>query len=157
KLTRKPEDGPIFLSITPLWLCLSCPLTSVQSNGHISANPGEQLRFYRRVLQHNESMFMAKFCLDSAGTLLLMVEIPHMVTSLLHLNWAIETLARYHSRNLLEPMHTINQQYKQNGSREQSSNFSPGISETTIRQYIINIQDMQWRLKEELPGFAWHL
>lgn len=160
-LSRKQEEGSIFLSISPHWLCLSTPLKHASANGRPFTNIGEQVRFYRRLLRRNEQMFLTKFGLDSDGDILLMAEIPRMENGVLYLNWALEAMTRYRSKNVQDSEGILHIRRPiaiyEGSSEDQSPRILPGISQETIDQYFRGLQNERWRIKNEARNMTWHL
>jgi hypothetical protein len=154
---RHPEtEEAIYLSITDQWTSFVYPLDPWRIDGTPARlSPPESIdqpdqmlaertRSYHILLERNEHMFMAKFCLDEQCRPLLTVEIPTRYASPLLLDRALASLIHYAAPPLPESI---------------LPDETPGLPREVVFRYINGIKASHWILKEEPRnlGQSWHL
>jgi hypothetical protein len=134
------QETDLFLSYTTSWICLQAPLV-----GETVAT-GES---YRRLLANNETMFMAKTCLDHCRTPILQVDLPG--SSGVHLiDYALDALVRYaHQDALREAVDRT--------SKERYFDEPPGIPHEVIANYLQAVLPRGWGASSKPKGITWAL
>lgn len=153
--------GPVYVSITPTWLCLTTPL-STDDNSAQRTGLDDSVSLHRPLLERNESIYMAKYCLDPEGSLLLMVEVPIHTVNQSILRMALRALSSGNAE-----LSRLRDELEETGSQDglvklsQTNNsMVPIIPKETVEHYMQSLQSSGWYTNDiitEQRGLTWLL
>lgn len=144
--------GALYMHATEQWINLTYPLSIADNNDQPEQAIGDRVLLYRHLLEQNEHMYMAKFCLDDEDRPLLTAEFSARSTHHVLLNWALDAMLCYGDSASLQEEPPVDGGYYE-------PDIMPGLPKTTIFRYIKGVESRQWLLKEEPKdaGLSWHL
>lgn len=154
QLARPGLEAAIYLSFTPSWICLHAPVESPGS----AADDEQSVRLYRYLLGCNEAMFVARFCRDSVGRLVLHADVPGG-SSVHRIDYALDALTR--SLTLYGPELVAGALDLMPGTdraaRELYFDEPPGIPHEVIGSYVRAVEPHGWLARNKPKGITWPL
>lgn len=159
---RHPRlDESAYVSITPSWLCLMTPVSRGDGNARVTGLDSP-VALYRPLLERNELIYMAKYSLDSDGTLLLMVEVPLHTVSQSMLRMTLEALTRekHEISNLRSELEGSSSEDEIVKLRQTINSTVPIIPKETVQRYMQSLETSGWYTKgveTKSQGLTWFL
>jgi len=137
RLCHPHTQEAVYVALTKEWISLTYPLDILPAGAAL-------FEHYRSLLERNERIFMARFCLDPSARPCLIVDICARCPQSILFERALDAL-----------LYAVDTSVR----ADVLPDDLPGLPRETVFRYIRGIRSARWVLKEEPQGMGqnWHL